>query len=59
VIRIGQSGRREHHGLIPGGGRIQVDLARREIAEGLKAGEKVVIAGSEDFENAAQVKINE
>ena len=30
-----------------------------EIAEGLKAGERVVIAGSEEFENAPRVKINE
>ena len=30
-----------------------------EIADGLKAGERVVIAGSEEFENAARVKINE
>lgn len=30
-----------------------------EIVEGVKAGDKVVIAGSEDFENAPQVKINE
>ena len=30
-----------------------------EIAEGVKAGERVVIAGSEDFENAPKVKINE
>ena len=29
-----------------------------EILEGVKAGDKVVIAGSEAFENAAQVKIN-
>ena len=30
-----------------------------EIAEGVKAGDRVVIAGSEDFENAPRVKINE
>ena len=30
-----------------------------EIAEGVKAGDKVVIAGSEEFENVPQVKINE
>jgi HlyD family secretion protein len=30
-----------------------------EITEGVKAGEKVVVAGSEDFENAPRVKINE
>ena len=34
-------------------------VASVEIAEGVKAGDKVVIAGSEDFENAAQVNINE
>ena len=30
-----------------------------EIAEGVRAGDKVVIAGSEDFENAPRVKIND
>jgi HlyD family secretion protein len=30
-----------------------------EIAEGVKAGERVVVAGSEEFENAPKVKINE
>lgn len=30
-----------------------------EIAEGVKAGDRVVIAGSEEFENAPQVKVNE
>ena len=30
-----------------------------EIIEGVKAGDKVVIAGSEEFEHAPQVKINE
>jgi HlyD family secretion protein len=30
-----------------------------EIAQGVKAGERVVIAGSEEFENAPSVKINE
>ena len=30
-----------------------------EIVEGVKVGDRVVIAGSEDFENAAQVKVNE
>jgi len=30
-----------------------------EIAEGVRAGDRVVIAGSEDFENAPKVKINE
>jgi HlyD family secretion protein len=30
-----------------------------EIAEGVKAGDRVVIAGSEEFENAPKVKINE
>ena len=30
-----------------------------EILEGVKAGDRVVIAGSEEFENAPQVKINE
>lgn len=30
-----------------------------EIAEGVKAGDRVVIAGSEDFENAPKVKVNE
>ncbi|HUQ27755.1 MAG TPA: efflux RND transporter periplasmic adaptor subunit [Usitatibacter sp.] len=30
-----------------------------EIAEGVKPGDKVVIAGSEEFDNAPQVKINE
>jgi HlyD family secretion protein len=34
-------------------------VAAVEIAEGVKAGDKVVIAGSEDFENAPQVKIND
>ena len=29
-----------------------------EVAEGLKAGDQVVIAGSEEFENVAKVKIN-
>src|SRR5688572_2019341 len=30
-----------------------------EIVEGVKAGDRVVIAGSEEFENAPQVKVNE
>jgi HlyD family secretion protein len=30
-----------------------------EIVEGVKAGERVVVAGSEEFENAPQVKVNE
>ena len=30
-----------------------------EIAEGVKAGDRVVVAGSEDFENAPRVKVNE
>ena len=30
-----------------------------EIAQGVKAGDRVVIAGSEEFENAPRVKINE
>jgi len=30
-----------------------------EIIDGVKAGDRVLIAGSEDFENASQVKINE
>jgi HlyD family secretion protein len=30
-----------------------------EILEGLSAGEKVVIAGSEDFEDAGSVRIND
>jgi HlyD family secretion protein len=30
-----------------------------EIAEGVKAGDRVVIAGSEEFENAPKVKVNE
>ena len=30
-----------------------------EIVEGVKAGDRVVVAGSEDFENAPQVKVNE
>jgi HlyD family secretion protein len=34
-------------------------VAQVEIAEGVKAGDRVVIAGSEDFENAPRVKINE
>lgn len=34
-------------------------VAAVEVAEGLKAGERVVVAGSEDFENAEQVRINE
>jgi HlyD family secretion protein len=33
-------------------------VASVEVAEGLKAGDQVVIAGSEEFENAPQVKIN-
>jgi HlyD family secretion protein len=34
-------------------------VASVEVAEGVKAGDRVVIAGSEEFENAPQVKINE
>ena len=34
-------------------------VAAVEIAQGVKAGDRVVIAGSEDFENAPRVKINE
>ena len=34
-------------------------VAAVEIAEGLKVGDRVVVAGSEDFENVPQVKINE
>ena len=34
-------------------------VASVEIADGVKAGERVVIAGSEEFENAAKVKIND
>lgn len=34
-------------------------VAAVEIAEGLKAGDQVVIAGSEEFEDAATVRINE
>lgn len=34
-------------------------VASVEIADGVKAGDRVVIAGSEDFENAPKVKINE
>jgi HlyD family secretion protein len=34
-------------------------VASVEIAEGVTAGDRVVIAGSEDFENAPRVKINE
>ena len=30
-----------------------------EISEGVKVGDRVVVAGSEDFDNAPQVKINE
>lgn len=30
-----------------------------EIVEGVKAGDRVVVAGSEEFENAPQVKVNE
>jgi HlyD family secretion protein len=30
-----------------------------EIAEGVKVGDRVVVAGSEDFENAPRVKVNE
>jgi len=30
-----------------------------EIAEGVKPGDRVVVAGSEDFENAPRVKVNE
>ena len=30
-----------------------------QIAEGVKVGDRVVIAGSEDFENAPKVKVNE
>lgn len=30
-----------------------------EVIEGVKVGDKVVVAGSEDFENAPQVKVNE
>jgi HlyD family secretion protein len=34
-------------------------VASVEVAEGVKAGDRVVIAGSEDFENAPRVKVNE
>lgn len=34
-------------------------VAAVEVVEGLKAGDRVVVAGSEDFENAEQVRINE
>jgi HlyD family secretion protein len=34
-------------------------VAAVEIAEGLKAGDKVVVAGSEDFDNAPQVRITQ
>ena len=34
-------------------------VAAVELAEGVKVGDRVVIAGSEDFENAPKVKINE
>ncbi|HYC35024.1 MAG TPA: efflux RND transporter periplasmic adaptor subunit [Usitatibacter sp.] len=34
-------------------------VASVELVEGVKAGDRVVIAGSEEFENVAQVKINE
>jgi len=30
-----------------------------EIASGIKPGERVVVAGSEDFDNADRVRINE
>ena len=34
-------------------------VASVEVASGVKAGERVVVAGSEDFENAERVRINE
>jgi len=34
-------------------------LAAVEIASGIKPGERVVVAGSEDFDNADRVRINE
>jgi HlyD family secretion protein len=34
-------------------------VASVEIAEGVKPGDRVVVAGSEDFENAPRVKVNE
>jgi HlyD family secretion protein len=34
-------------------------LAAVEVASGVKAGDRVVVAGSEDFDNAERVKINE
>jgi HlyD family secretion protein len=36
-----------------------VSVASIEMAEGVKAGDRVVIAGSEEFENVAKVKVNE
>ena len=34
-------------------------VAAVEVIEGVKVGDRVVVAGSEDFENAPQVKVNE
>ena len=38
---------------------IRDSVSAVEIAGGLKAGEKVVISGSEDFDNAPHVRIKE
>ena len=34
-------------------------LSAVEVAEGVKAGDRVVVAGSEDFDNAERVKVNQ